>query len=261
MATVTLGDGQRVHYTDHGGDGPVVVLLHSFLMHGGMFAPQLSALGGNLRLVTVDTRGHGGTPVDGPFDYWDVAHDVLGVLDSLGAPRAAVVGTSQGGFVALRMALLAPERVSALAVLGTSAAAEDAQVAAGYRRLAEAWVTRGPVDELLDAVEATCLGDFDASRWKDGWRAISGERFTLLLETLVTRDGLLNRLGKVSCPVLVLHGSADACYPVARAAEIVESVPSAEPLVLVDGGAHFLSLTDPEAVNPYLKAFLSKHAG
>jgi pimeloyl-ACP methyl ester carboxylesterase len=48
---------------------------------------------------------------------------------------------------------------------------------------------------------------------------------------------------------------------VARAAEIVESVPSAEPLVLVDGGAHFLSLTDPEAVNPHLKAFLSKHAG
>jgi len=261
MSTVTLGGGQRVRYSDRGGDGPVVVLLHSFLMDGDMFAPQVSALGGNLRLVTVDARGHGGTPADGPFDYWDVARDVLGVLDALGAPRAAVVGTSQGGFVALRMALLAPERVSALALLGTSAAAEDAQVAAGYRRLAEAWVTRGPVDELLDAIEVTCLGGFDASGWKERWRAVSGERFTLLLETLVTRDGLLAQLERVRCPVLVLHGSADACYPVARGAEIVESVPAGEALVVVDGGAHFLSLTDAEAVNPHLEAFLAKYAG
>lgn len=137
--SVTLPGGQEVAYTDHGGSGPVVVLLHSFLMDGRMFEPQLAAFDG-FRCVTVDERGHGGTPASGPFDYWDVARDVLGVLDHLGVERAAVVGTSQGGFVALRMALLAPERVTALAVLGTSAAAEDPAVAAGYRAVLDAWV-------------------------------------------------------------------------------------------------------------------------
>jgi pimeloyl-ACP methyl ester carboxylesterase len=258
--TATVNGGQRVAYVDHGGDGPAVVLLHSFLMHGGMFAPQVAALGSTLRLVTVDARGHGGTPAGGRFDYWDVARDVLALLDELGMARAAVVGTSQGGFVGLRMALTAPERVSALALLGTSAAAEDASVAAGYRRLAAAWAARGPVDALVDSVAATCLGDTDPGGWPDTWRQVGGEEFTRILDPLVDRDGLLCQLPRVVCPVLVLHGSSDGCYPVARAAEIVESVPRAEPLVVVDGGAHFLSFTDPEAVNPHLASFLATQA-
>ncbi|MDT7805305.1 MAG: hypothetical protein QOI78_8738, partial [Actinomycetota bacterium] len=65
-------------FTDHGGPGPAVVLLHSFLMDGRMFAPQLPALDG-FRRITIDERGHGGTPAPGPFGYWDVARDVLAV--------------------------------------------------------------------------------------------------------------------------------------------------------------------------------------
>jgi pimeloyl-ACP methyl ester carboxylesterase len=80
------------------------------------------------------------------------------------------------------------------------------------------------------------------------------------MATLVHRDGLLTRLAEVRCPVLAMHGSADAAYPVCRGAEIVEGVAHAEPLVVVDGGAHFLSLTDPEAVNPHLRKFLTEFA-
>ncbi|HEY4418500.1 MAG TPA: alpha/beta hydrolase [Pseudonocardia sp.] len=114
---VIVNDGRPLHHTDHGGSGPVVVLLHSFLMDERMFASQIAALRSEFRLVTVDERGHGGTPADAPFDYWDVARDVLALLDHLGVDNAAVAGTSQGGFVALRMALLAPDRVTALAVI------------------------------------------------------------------------------------------------------------------------------------------------
>lgn len=262
--TVTVRDGQRLHFTDHGGNGPVVVLLHSFLMDGEMFAPQVASLGDDFRLVTVDERGHGGTPADTPFDYWDVARDVLALLDHLDVPRAAVVGTSQGGFIAMRMALLEPERISALADLGTSAAAEDAEIAASYRELAKAWVENGPVDALLDMVAQICLGDAGAGSWaedwKAKWRAVDGAHFQRILGTLVERDGLLSRLNRITAPTLVLHGSADRAYPVCRAAEIVEAVPNAEPLVVVDDGAHFLSLSDAESVDPHLKTFLGKHA-
>ena len=257
---VTVNGGQRLHYVDHGGDGPAVVMLHSFLMDGEMFAPQVADLGGEFRLIAVDERGHGVTPVDAAFSFWDVARDVLGLLDALGLARAAVIGTSQGGFVGLRMALLAPRRVSALCLLGTSAAAEDARVAAGYRELARTWAVNGPAEQLLDMVANICLGGMAAPEWKAKWRAVSGPRLIRIMDALVTRDGLLPRLGQVRCPVLVLHGSADAAYPVCRGAEIVEAVPHAEPLVLVDGGAHFLSLTDPKAVNPHLRAFLATHA-
>jgi pimeloyl-ACP methyl ester carboxylesterase len=259
-STVTVNDGQRLHFVDHGGPGPVVVLLHGFLMDGEMFAPQVAALGGEFRLIAVDERGHGGTPSDGPFDFWDVANDVLALLDRLGVSTAAVVGTSQGGFVGLRLALIAPRRVSALAVLGTSAAAEDAELAASYRRLGQAWVDNGPAEQLLDAVASVCLGNADAETWKSRWRTVTGDRFDRILHALVSRDGLLCKLGGIRCPVLVLHGSADRAYPVCRAAEIAEAVPRAEPLVVVDGGAHFLSLTDADAVEPHLRAFLTRHA-
>jgi len=246
-------------YTDHGGDGPVVVLLHSFLMDGRMFAPQLAALEG-FRCVTVDERGHGGTPATGPFDYWDVARDVLAVLDELGVARAAVVGTSQGGFVALRMALLAPSRVSALAVLGTSAAAEDPAVAAGYRAVLDAWVSGGAPPEVLDGVAQICFGGFPVDEWKERWTSVAPDQLKLTMGALVDRDSVLSRAGEITCPALVLHGTADLAYPVERAAELADALPAAEPLVVVEGGAHFLSYTHPDEVNPALAKFLGAHA-
>ena len=54
MPETIVRDGQRIAYTDHGGDGPVVVALHSFLMDGTMFAPQVEAWRGGLRVITVD---------------------------------------------------------------------------------------------------------------------------------------------------------------------------------------------------------------
>ncbi|GAA1226452.1 alpha/beta fold hydrolase [Pseudonocardia alaniniphila] len=259
-STVIVNDGQHLHHTDHGGSGPVVVLLHSFLMDERMFASQIAALRSDFRLVTVDERGHGGTPADAPFDYWDVARDVLALLDHLGIDSAAVAGTSQGGFVALRMALLAPDRVTALAVMGSSGAAEDPQVAAAYRQLAESWAANGPKEEQLDAVAGTCLGSMPADGWKETWRSVPGDRLLRIMSTLVERDGVLGRLDRIRCPALVLHGSADAAYPVARAEELAAGIPGAEQLVVVEDGAHFLSLTHAEAVNPHLQRFLAAHA-
>jgi len=259
-STVTLPGGQEVGYTDHGGDGPVVVLLHSYLMDGRMFAPQLAAFGDRFRCVTIDERGHGATPATGPFDYWDVARDVLGVLDHLGIGRAAVVGTSQGGFVALRLALTAPDRIAAIAVLGTSAVAEDPAVAEGYRQMTAAWVASDAPETIVDGVAKICLGDFDASEWTARWRTYPAERLTLTINALVGRDSVLERAGEIGCPALVLHGTADLAYPAERAKELASALPAAEPLVLVEGGAHFLSLSHAAEVEPHLTGFLSRHA-
>ena len=265
--TATLANGQQVHYVDTAGPSPAaptVVLLHAFLTDTRMFAPQVEALNQDFRLIAVDERGHGGTPGDGPFDYWDVARDVLGLLDELQVDRAAVVGTSQGGFVGMRLALLAPERVSALAVLGTSADAQAPEIAAGYRQMGEIWAAKGGTPELVDTMVAICLGasapEAVRDRWREVWAHAPGDRVLANIRTLVGRDSLVERLPEIGCPTLVLHGSADAAYPVAHAQQIVDGVPGAEPLFLVEGGGHFLSLTDADEVNPPLRAFLTEHA-
>lgn len=260
MSATTSRDGQTIGFEDHGGTGPTVVLLHSFLMDGSMFAPQVAALGDRFRLVAVDERGHGATPADGPFDFWEVADDVLAVLDALDVERAALIGTSQGGFVALRVALRAAERVSALAVFGSSAAAEDPEVAAQYRQIAAAWRDSGPVDQLVDTIAAICLGPMDAEEHKARWRTVDADRFDRILDALVERDDLRERLASISAPALVMHGDQDAAYPVERAHEMAGALPGADEAVIVEGGHHFLSLTDADAVNARLGPFLREHA-
>jgi pimeloyl-ACP methyl ester carboxylesterase len=258
MSTITTSTGQTIHFDDHSGDGPPLVLLHSFLMDGSMFGPQLEAFGTSHRCITIDERGHGGTPAESDFTYWDVADDVIAVLDHLGIDQAVIAGTSQGGFVALRVALAAPSRVSAVVVMGASAQAEDPQIAEVYRGFATTWRNEGPVDPLIDTIASICLGGLDAEPWKARWRQVDGDRFTRILTTLVERDDLTDRLPEIEVPVLVLHGDADGAYPVSRATHMAQHLTHAE-LVVVPGGAHFLSLTDPEAVNETVQKFLAHH--
>jgi pimeloyl-ACP methyl ester carboxylesterase len=260
MATLIRPSGDRIGYTDHGGDGPAVVFLHSFAMDRTMFQPQVAALGPEYRLITVDERGHGESLTEADFTYWDIASDVLAVLDELGIGSAIVAGTSQGGFIGLRVALQAPGRVRGLVLMGTSADAEEPDVAASYRGLAQAWFDNGPAQQLIDTVASIVLGDWPAEDWKARWRTIDGPRFLRNVATLVERDSLVRRLGEITVPALVLHGSADAAYPVAKAEQIVAALPQADPLIVINDGAHYLSLTDADAVNGHVENFLKRTA-
>ena len=75
-------NGQEIFYTDSGGNGPVVILAHGFLMDQTMFDAQVSALSPEFRVITWDERGFGQTKWDGKdFSYWDSARDCLGLMD------------------------------------------------------------------------------------------------------------------------------------------------------------------------------------
>jgi 3-oxoadipate enol-lactonase len=262
-------NGQSLHYIDSGGkgsgsDGPVVVFCHSFGMDGTMFGPQLKAFAGDYRCITWDERAHGRSRTDGPFDFWDSARDVLALLEALQVERAAIVGTSQGGFLALRAAMLAPERVAAVAVLGSSAAAEEPGQKVAFEQLHDAFVSGpdGPPEQVLDAMAGICFGDrFDAEPWKARWRTWPAQQFTLAFRALADRDDVVARLPEVQAPVLVLHGTDDRSYAPSYGAAICQGVASCDGFVEVDGGAHFLSITDPEPVNAALRPFLAAHLG
>src|SRR5712672_813165 len=124
MPTAAI-NGIQVGYADSGGDGPAVVLSHGYLMDASMFNAQVAALAPEYRVITWDARGHGGTPAPGPFSYWDSARDVLALLDHLGIGRAVLGGMSQGGFLSLRAAMLAPERLRGLILIDSEAGAGE----------------------------------------------------------------------------------------------------------------------------------------
>lgn len=108
------------------GEGPAVVLGHSFLCSGAMWREQVGPLAAEHTVINIDARGHGESgPITVPFTLYDMVEDVLAVLDDLRVDRAVWAGLSIGGMVALRAALRAPERVRALVLVDTDAGAES----------------------------------------------------------------------------------------------------------------------------------------
>ncbi len=250
-------NGQRIYFEDTGGDAPAVILAHGFLMDHEMFVHQVAALRDRYRVITWDERGFGLTEYDGePFTYWHSAADCLGLLDHLGIERAVVGGMSQGGFLALRVALTAPDRVRGLILLDTQAGVEDPDVVPAYEGMRDTWLAAGPVDELVDAVAGLIISDPEVNPvWTAKWKQRPKEFFLQPFATLMSRDDITRRLGEITCPALVVHGTEDVSISMDKAEALAAGLAGCDGVVKV-GGAHAANLTNPGPVNDAILAFL-----
>jgi pimeloyl-ACP methyl ester carboxylesterase len=107
-------NGIRVWYAEFGRGEPVL-LLHGGLANSNYWGNQVPALAESYRVIVVDSRGHGrSTHDERPYGYDLMASDVLGLMDFLKLPKAAVVGWSDGAIVGLDIAIHHPERLSKL---------------------------------------------------------------------------------------------------------------------------------------------------
>lgn len=255
MPTATI-NGTDIHFQDSGGSGPVVVLSHGFLMDHTMFDPQVAALRSTHRVVTWDERGFGGTRATGSFSYWDSARDVLGLLDHLGVEKAVIGGMSQGGFLSLRVALTAPDRVRGLILIDTQAGTEDADKVDGYGLLHQTWIEHGPTP-VQDVIAGLILGPGRWDDWFAKWARMEKEQFTLAFRCLMDRDDVTGRLGEIDAPALIVHGDADAAIPVAKAERLRDGLGGPTELVVVPGAPHAANLTHPEPVNAAIVRFLA----
>jgi 3-oxoadipate enol-lactonase len=251
-------NGQRIRFEDSGGDGPPVILSHGFLMDREMFAPQVEALRPEFRVITWDERGFGETEFDGePFTYWDSARDCLGLLDHLGIDQAVLGGMSQGGFLSMRAALLAPGRVRALVLIDTQSGTEDPERLPAYRQMQETWLAAGPVDELAQAIAGLIIGDPVISEtWIAKWHKLPRGAMKAPGDCLLGRDDLTDRVAEITCPAIIFHGTADMSIEVGKAQELSERLPGSTGVVLIEGGPHASNLTHPDQVNGPLLAFL-----
>ncbi|RKH92440.1 alpha/beta fold hydrolase, partial [Corallococcus sp. AB038B] len=148
------------------------------------------------------------------FTFWDTASDSLKLLTKLGIDHFYVLGTSQGGFIALRMTLLEPQRIQGLILLGTSPYAESLHNKTVIRTVRDKWCeTTIPSEEVLLAMAAsfggpTRVGEKTFEKVKQMWleRHLGPEGYNPALSCLLDRDDIEERLGEIKTPVLVLHG-------------------------------------------------------
>lgn len=264
---------------------PTLVMVNSFTTSVELYRPQFAhaELAQTANLLAIEAYGHGETrsPYE-QFTYWDTAHANLQVLDALGISEAFVLGTSQGGWVAARMAMLSPGTVKGIMPLGTSMDYESQRsrdlgcwdgvafctpaVDALASSVGADWVIP---DELVDAVLREGLGEDVAPEERSFWHATykqnyvgdaGRQRLRMCTINLRDRDGLHGRLDSVKCPVLWLHGTDDRVYSVANAEDgISRFVDAADAeLRVVQGGQHFLSASNPEDVNTAAVEFITR---
>jgi pimeloyl-ACP methyl ester carboxylesterase len=93
---------------------------------------------------------------------------------------------------------------------------------------------------------------FEPGSWREHLRRSPRDQASYSFRALIDRDEVATKLKRITAPTLVLHGSADPYYPPSHGEEIAKGVTDCRGFVLVEGGAHFLSLTDPEPVNTAL---------
>ncbi|MGW5823036.1 alpha/beta fold hydrolase [Streptomyces noursei] len=254
-------NGQQLYFEDSGGDGPVVVFSHGNLMDRRMWAPQVEAVRGEFRCVVWDERLHGLSKDDGElYTYWESADDLLGLLDHLGVSRATLVGHSQGGFLSLRAALRAPERVRALVLVDTAAVAWPPAALAQMGGVSEAFRAGGP-DMVAPVLLDLLLGKPAIhEEWLRSWREQPRTRLADAVAVLMSVDDVSGRLGEITAPALIVHGERDQPVPLAFGQMLRDQLPGALDLLVVPGAGHTPNLTHPEATNGPLTTFLRHHA-
>jgi len=253
-------NGQRLYFEDSGGEGAPVLFSHGFLMDHEMFAPQVAALSGEFRCITWDERGFGETLATSPFTYWDSADDALELLTHLGIDAAFFVGMSQGGFLSMRAALRAPQRVLGLGLIDTQGGVEEEDARPMLEAMNEEWLANGPSHDLLGYVAATIMSPgYDHSPWTAKWMARPIETPFFPFRTLMDRDDIWDRISEIEAPAIVFHGEEDVAITMEKAERLAALLPNCEGLVRIAGAGHASNLSNPDEVNGPLLDFLRRH--
>jgi 3-oxoadipate enol-lactonase len=248
-----------------GGNGVPIALLHGFTLDRHAWddvAPRLAAAH---RVVRIDLRGHGAsTDASAPYI---AADEVPRVLDALGVARAALVGLSWGGQVALETALAHPDRVSALALVdatlpGHAWSVEWRAMGAELRQLALGTGAReGPAaaarawfaSQLFASARANPAAARALARWQTRragalWGGRNGAR------TLAPKA--VHRLAEVAVPTFVVVGERDLADFRAIARTLAEGIPGARSVTL-SGVGHLPPLEAPRELADRLLEFLA----
>ncbi|MCP3910997.1 MAG: alpha/beta hydrolase [Actinomycetia bacterium] len=252
-------NGQKLYYTDSGGDGPAVLLSHGFLMGHDMWNHQVTALQDGYRVVAYDERGWGQSEFTSPFTFWDMADDAIALLDHLGIAQAVLGGMSQGGFLTLRAALRYPDRVRGMILIDTQARAWVEEEITGFTGLLDTVLAGGWNDELVAMFYGLLFGPgFDDPYWSGKWRSRPPETVIPAWECLRDRDDVTDRLGEIACPALIVHGEVDAGIAIEDGRVLEDKLPNVVGFCAVPGAGHTPNVERPDIVNPAIRSFLDE---
>lgn len=234
-------NGIQVWYAAFGpADGKPVILLHGGLGNSDYFGLQVPALAEKYRVIVMDSRGHGRSTRDSrPYGYDLMAEDVIGLMDHLKIPKAAVVGWSDGAILGLDIAIHHPERLTKLFAFAANS-------------------------------NTAGVADISTSKVFNAYIERTGTEYATLSPTPKDFQGFLDQIGKmwasqpdftdaqlaaITTPTWIVDGDRDEAIKRENTEYMAAHIPGAGLLILPQV-SHFAFLQDPEGFNAALLHFL-----
>lgn len=238
-------------------EGPVLVLLNSLGTDMGMWEPQAAALRDSYRLVRLDSRGHGGSPVpDGLWTLADLAGDVLALLDQLAIERASFAGVSLGGSTVLWVAAHAPERVDQVFPCFTSAWFGPPDPWLKRAEIVRAKGVEAVADAVLDRWFTARIDPDLRARMREMILATPPAGYAAATEVVAHLD-LRPDLDRIAAPTVVVSGSEDPACPPEVGRALAAGIPGAD-FVELEAVAHLGNVERPEALTDLIRSRLQK---
>jgi pimeloyl-ACP methyl ester carboxylesterase len=256
-AGASAGQDDTLRVWEWPGGPPDALLLHGIGNYGRYWDLFADAIGGRMRLVAPDARGHGdsGKPADG-YAPEDFVADAVAVMDAQRTARPIVVGHSMSGFHAAALTLAHPDRVRALVLVDVGPRIEEAGSSRARR------LSLGRPDRFADDASAlaylheTSPGYDDAVyanrmawvfRRDDGgalvWRSSKDALRRILDDSARSSARVWERLGEIRCPVLVVRGTRSPSFGAPTARAMLAALPDARLVELAAG--HNVALDRP----------------
>jgi pimeloyl-ACP methyl ester carboxylesterase len=224
------------------GDGPPVLVLHGGFTNSDGLLGVFASLTEEYRLAAFDRRGHGRTAdTDAAFHYADMADETTAVLEHVGGEPAHLIGYSDGGVVALHVALARPDLVRSLVLIGANFHCDG--------------VVPGPFDDLgPDSELVKMLLPAYAERSPDAAEhfpvVVAKEVAMLTTEPTFTTE----ELARITVPALVLVGDDDAVFAT-HTWSLYEALPAGQ-LAVIPGASHLVPYEKPALVVQLVTGFL-----
>jgi 3-oxoadipate enol-lactonase len=260
MPSVHVGDAAAIHYREAGAGNEVVLLLHAFPLHSGMWEPQLAALTARFRVIAPDYRGLGESrPAPEVTSVEALAEDVAALLRQLGIRRAAVAGLSMGGYVAFALYRKNPELFRGLALCNTKATPDTEEARATRETFAQNAVSKGLDWVAKDFAPKLLRRDPDpdvVARVKDLIRGGTPEGVAAAQRAMARRVDSVPLLARITCPTLVVTGEEDQLIPFAETQRMALTVKGAR-MLRIPGAGHLPNLESATAFNTALGTFFA----
>lgn len=261
-------NGRKIAYDETSPASPqgTVLLITGLASNRLAWGRQREVLGQIYRVITVDPRDAGDSDeATAPYEVADMADDTAALLRALDVQRAAVIGISMGGFIALELAVRHPSLASKLVLIATSAGGKThvrPNPLMTLRFLQRALV-RGEAGQRTKRYYPLIAGpgyfrehpdDLEQSAEISRYRPQTPSAFRRQQRACLHHD-VTRHLGEIHIPTLVLHGEADPLVRVRNGRYLADHIPGAK-IVTYPGAGHLLIAERADQVNSELIAFL-----